>query len=114
MKLTPFHKRWIAEAHWGALRRSRQLGLSFTIDRETIEELLVDYCPITRIPLDYRGGPVKPSTPCLDRIVPCLGYVPENLSVISSKANRMKSGMTQTDLRRLLRYVQGDPDPFHG
>lgn len=45
-------------------------------------------------------------SPTLDRMVPSLGYVRGNVTVISAHANRIKSDASLAELRRVLRYVE--------
>ena len=51
-------------------------------------------------------GP-RDNSPSLDKIVPELGYVPGNITIVSSKANRLKSQQSPEELLAFAqRYVQ--------
>lgn len=51
-------------------------------------------CPLLNIPLFYTSDTVTDNTPSIDRKNPEKGYTKDNVWVISSKANRMKSNAT--------------------
>lgn len=86
---------------WRAARqRAAKRDLPFTIQPSDI--IIPDRCPVLDIPLrrgSKRGG--DNASPSLDRIVPALGYVPDNIVVVSWKANRAKNNLTAKELRSL-------------
>jgi len=43
----------------------------------------------------------------LDRIIPELGYVKENIKVISFKANSLKRDGSIEDFEKIIRYIRG-------
>jgi hypothetical protein len=78
-----------------ARKRAKQKSLLFTLELEDI--FIPKLCPLLEIPLFRAKG--KASGPCanspsLDRIIPALGYTKENVWVISSLANRIKTNAT--------------------
>lgn len=84
-----------------AKQRSRRDGTLFTI---TVDDVRIPrLCPILGVELKSGVGRGKhlDTSPSIDRIVPALGYVPGNVWVISSKANRMKSDATVKEIRLL-------------
>lgn len=72
----------------------------------TMKDIVIpEFCPITDLKLVFGIKKKTDSSPSLDKIIPKLGYIPENVRVISSKANRWKNEMTRDDIQRLLDYV---------
>ena len=55
-------------------------------------------CPILGIPLFSGQGVKCHNSPSLDRIIPSKGYTPDNIQVISDKANTMKQDATLEEL----------------
>lgn len=81
-----------------ARTRARVSGVPFDIRAGDI--VIPSHCPILGIALVRRlgrkGG--ADSSPSLDRIIPEDGYVPGNIVVVSSRANRIKSNATPEEL----------------
>lgn len=82
-------------------------GIPFTI---TLDDLLPlpERCPVFDTPLDYfkEGGGPSNSSPSIDRIVPELGYVPENVKIISFEANRLKNNADIKQLEKIVNYMK--------
>lgn len=62
-------------------------------------------CPILDIPLIV-SSQCSENSPSLDRIIPDLGYVKNNVAVISVKANRLKQEMCIADIYKLINYIR--------
>lgn len=78
-----------------ALKRAKLKNILFTIFPEDIPHI-PEYCPVLKIKIqeNNKSGPID-SSPSLDRIKPSLGYVKNNIRIISNRANRLKSnGLT--------------------
>lgn len=88
-----------------ARKRSKKFGLPFNLDLSDIS--IPDVCPVLGIPIII-GSSVGPSnnSPSLDKVVPSLGYVKGNVSIISWRANRLKSDATLEELRDIVTYVE--------
>jgi hypothetical protein len=56
------------------------------------------------IPLRLGRGRRTDHSPSLDRIMPELGYVPENIVVVSNEASAMKNNFTVTELLKVARF----------
>ncbi len=84
-----------------ARSRARRKGLVFKIEQEDI--VIPKTCPILGIPLCFDVS--RDNTPSLDRINNELGYVVDNIHVISSRANRMKSDVTVEELKLLAEWI---------
>ena len=76
-----------------AKARAVKKNLPFTI---TLEDVVIpDRCPIFGVP--FILGDIK-YCPSIDRIEPTLGYVKDNIQVISNLANKMKWDSNQEEL----------------
>jgi hypothetical protein len=90
--------------------RAKKKGFEHSI---TIHDIHIpDICPLLGIPLfPGTNGKVGPNSPTLDRIDSSKGYTPDNVWVISYKANTIKSNATPEELltiaTRLSDFVKG-------
>jgi hypothetical protein len=82
-----------------AKHRAKKLGIPFTITLNDIH--IPNVCPLLHIPL-LTGGKRTDSTPTLDRIIPHLGYVRDNIAVISWRANRIKNNASLEELKKIV------------
>ena|SRR5215469_4183543 len=89
--------------HARAKHRAKQKGLPFTIKISDIS--IPEFCPVLGIPLK-RGKKNSNSSPSLDRNIPFLGYTPENMTVISYRANVLKRDATVEEMERVLDYMK--------
>ena len=91
----PAYKMW---QH--ARRRAKLKGLECTI---TVWDIRIpEVCPYLGIPLKQNGGRWE-YHPSLDRIDNSKGYTPDNIRVISRKANTMKN---DASVERLLLFAK--------
>jgi len=89
-----------------AKARCNQSGREFTITVQDIEKVDTDVCPLLEIPIKRypisfggRGSKYqKPDSKSLDRIDPTKGYTPDNIRVISWRANGMLNNWNLFDL----------------
>ena len=84
--------------------RAKKKDIPFTLDWEQLIPLAKDKCPyFTEIKLDWgnKEKGITESSPTLDRIIPEKGYVIDNVEIISSKANNIKSIGVSEDLYRV-------------
>lgn len=88
---------WERFAISGAKRRARKQGLEFSITEEDIA--VPSVCRICHVPLVIGGD--SRTSPSVDRIVPSMGYVPENVWVICGECNRQKNDATPKKLRQI-------------
>ena len=87
---------------YDARKRALANDLPFSIEPDDI--IIPAICPVLGIDM-MAGGP-RDNVPSLDRIIPSQGYVPDNIRVISFRANRIKSDATASELRAVLKYVE--------
>lgn len=87
--------------------RARQLGFVCTITE--VDIAIPEFCPLLGLKLERGTGKQHAASPSLDRIIPAYGYVPDNVWVISHRANELKRDATlqelQTLVNNLARYV---------
>lgn len=83
---------------WASARyRSKQNGWPFNLDIQDI--VIPPCCPVLGIELRRGKGKLIDCSPTLDRIKPELGYVRDNVRVISYRANRMRGNASAAELR---------------
>lgn len=89
-----------------AKRRAQNKNIPFSISRDDI--IIPEFCPILGIKLEAREGHNggHAASPSLDRIIPELGYVKDNVWVISLLANNMKSSANKEQLLKFASWVK--------
>lgn len=83
--------------------RAKRLGLEFSLTEKDIK--IPKRCPVLGILLEWGEGFAKDSSPSVDRIDTSLGYTPDNIMVISHRANRIKSDAQPHEIQAIWRYV---------
>lgn len=88
-----------------AKKRATTADVEFKLDFRDI--VVPEYCPLLGIKLvpNTVKGPL-PSSPTLDRLDPTKGYTPDNIWVISARANRIKNDATIDELERVVKNLQ--------
>ena len=103
-----------AEYLWKlAKQRARKKEREFTITVADVEAVLTDTCSILNIPI-YRhphqtGGAhqnIQPDSMSLDRIDASKGYTPDNIRIISWRANELLKDATIEELKCISEYYQ--------
>jgi hypothetical protein len=88
-----------------AKHRAKKKGIKFEIEMEDI--IIPTICPLLGIPIRLDTGDKRsPHNPSLDQIVPGKGYTPDNIQVISSRANWLKADATLTELKTLVENLE--------
>lgn len=85
-----------------AKHRAKSTGVPFDLDLDDIA--IPMFCPVLGIQLQIAEGYQRNASPSLDRIRPELGYVKENVVVVSWKANRIKVDATPEELRKVADF----------
>ena len=90
-----------------AKRRAIQSNKEFDLTLEDIRSLVVPTCPVLGFPLrwEYGHGQSKDQSPSLDRFDNSRGYTKDNVLIISTKANTLKSSMTKEEAAAILKYM---------
>jgi len=86
-----------------AKRRAKKIGVSFSLTSGDI--FIPKVCPVLGIPLFVGKGKQGPNSPSLDRIDSKLGYMSDNVMVISYKANAMKQNASKEELLLFADWV---------
>lgn len=109
-----------SKAHWKSLSiarrmvqrarsRATQRGLACTITEHDI--VIPTTCPILGVPLERTGIYV----PSIDRIDATKGYTPDNIQIISNRANVLKNNGTIEEFQMLMKWLtrQRNIVPLH-
>ena len=77
----------------------------------TVEDVKAIYpkdgcCPIFGMKLEFNTAGFRETSPSIDRIDSTKGYTPDNIQIISWKANRVKGYATLQELEMLVAYLQ--------
>lgn len=83
-----------------ASKRAKKKGIEFDLDIDFVLNLCVDVCPILNIELKYGGAKDLKASASLDRKDSSLGYTKDNVWVISSLSNTMKSDASFKELSK--------------
>jgi hypothetical protein len=87
-----------------AQHRAKKKGIPFTI---TIDDIIIpETCPLLGIPLLSTNNKKDPRNPSLDQKIPGKGYTPDNIWVISSRANALKWDASLQELQTLVENLK--------
>lgn len=84
--------------------RAKERGTPFSIVIGDID--IPEKCPVFGTNLAMTNNVIGDDSPTLDCLVPSLGYVVGNVSVISCKANIMKSNGTSEDALKVYNWMK--------
>lgn len=87
-----------------AKKRAKEKSLPFNIAVEDI--VIPDNCPVFGFPLEAGSMLERWNSPSLDKIIPELGYVKDNIKVISFKANTLKRDGHIEDFEKIISYIK--------
>ena len=87
-----------------ARNRARKKNLPFSLTVKNVHWPVT--CPVFGIPLDYHAPECRPNCASIDRLIPSLGYVPDNVMVVSFRANTLKSNGTADEFARLAAFYR--------
>jgi len=87
-----------------AQHRAKKKGIPFSI---TIDDIIIpETCPLLGIPLVSTNDKRDPRNPSLDQKDPGKGYTPDNIWVVSSRANWIKSDASLQELELLVENLK--------
>jgi len=92
-------------------QRAKTKGREHSITLQDIKDKYPpdNYCPVFGFELEFNSEGFRETSPSIDRIDSSKGYTPENIQIISWKANRIKAYATVEDLEILVAFMkQGD------
>lgn len=84
-----------------AKSRAEKLGREFTISLEDV--VIPSECPVFGIKFVYEKD--SPWAPSIDRVDSSRGYTPDNIQIISRRANYLKSNMTVEEAEIIYRFM---------
>lgn len=93
-----------------AQNRARKKGVEFSI--RVTDIVIPDRCPILDTPLDLSWGgraqtsKARENAPSLDRLDPRKGYTPDNIVVISYRANMIKGDGLPSEHRKVAEFMR--------
>ena len=87
-----------------AQHRAKKKGIPFTISIEDI--IISETCPLLGIPLVSTNNKRDPRNPSLDQKIAGKGYTPDNIWVISSRANALKWDASLQELKTLVENLE--------
>lgn len=85
--------------------RAKKKGLVNTLSRSDIK--IPPFCPVLGIPLRVASGHPNSNSPSIDRIDNSKGYTPDNIIVVSYKANTIKNSATVEELEKITTFYKG-------
>jgi hypothetical protein len=90
-----------------AKKRAKERNQPFSITYKDI--VIPKNCPVFGTPLVrkyYAKNGSKENSPSLDCFIPKAGYTPENVSVISFRANRIKNDASLDELKAIVSWME--------
>lgn len=94
-------KTWMVQC---AKLRAKRAGIPFNITEADIA--IPKYCPVFGIKLELGNRKAHANSPSIDRFIPELGYVKGNITIISHRANMLKSNATAAELRAVADWLE--------
>jgi hypothetical protein len=82
--------------------RAKSAGIEHTLSKEDI--VIPEFCPVLGIKLHTEDRKAKYAAPSIDRIDNTKGYTPDNIVVVSVRANLLKKDATLTEMRALVKF----------
>lgn len=84
--------------------KCKKKNIPFSISEKDI--IIPEYCPVLGIKLVMNKGKMKDDSPSIDRIITNLGYVENNVVVVSWKVNRIKNNCNILDLIKISEFYK--------
>ena len=104
-KLRKYYREHTQSRLWySAKRRAKRLNIKFTIKKEDIT--VPEKCPVFGFRLIVNKGNSGYNSPSLDRINTHKGYTPDNIIVVSHKANTIKNNATIKEIAKVLDFYR--------
>lgn len=102
-----------------AKNRSIRKNLAFDIDDDFINDLLIkqnNKCKYSNIMLDFKTGSdnltFNPNTLSIDRIDSNLGYIKENVVLVTAIVNLMKNGLSESEFLKTIKLINNNVPKF--
>lgn len=94
-----FVKRLLAAAR----ARAEKKGIEFSLTENDVT--IPRYCPVLGIPI-YSSKLNSDNSPSIDRFNNKLGYIPSNITIISTRANRIKNDSNFEEIEKLYLFLK--------
>lgn len=94
-----------------AKSRAEKKGLEFTLTEKDIS--IPRFCPVLGIPI-YTSKLNSDNSPSLDRFDNKIGYIPSNVNVISTRANRIKNDSNFEEIEKLYVFLKEETSRRRG
>ncbi len=86
--------------------KARAAENSIPFNLSPLDIVIPEKCPLLETPLNLKRKKTSPDSPTLDKIRPELGYVKENVWVISHRANLIKNDASVEELKLLTKNLE--------
>jgi len=90
-------------SHLRASAKKRKIVFTLTLT-DLYDLSLPLTCPLLNVPIDYTTRGYNQFAPSIDRIDSDMGYEPENIQVMTVKANRAKNNLSDLELKQMAKY----------
>jgi len=67
-----------------------------------------EYCPVLGLKLFFNDKRPNDNSPSIDRLIPKLGYVKNNIKIISKRANELKSNASIYEIESIIKYLENN------
>lgn len=84
--------------------RAKRLGIPWHITEDDVH--VPTHCPVLGMRLRRHKGSPGPSSPSIDRVNSRRGYYPDNIVVISYRANMLKREGSLKEWEAIVRYMR--------
>ncbi len=91
-------------------KRAKEKGFQHTITQTDIQ--LPKHCPVLGLKLVANKGEVSSNSYSLDRVRSDGGYTPDNIQVLSFRANSLKGDGTCEEHLKIASYINKEENPF--
>lgn len=92
--------------------KCKKKKIPFSLSPEDI--IIPEFCPVLGLKLDLtvgtKGHGFKRNSPSIDRINPKGGYTPDNIRIISARANVLKCDASIEELEKVLKDLKSFED----
>jgi hypothetical protein len=92
----------------GAKKRAKNKKMEFNIDIDDV--IIPKICPILGIELKRSDNKLSYNSPTIDRIDSSIGYIKNNIQVISHRANTLKSNASFEEIEKIYKWFKGVQD----
>lgn len=94
-----------AKYMWMHIRhKCRKLNIPFNIEISDI--IIPEFCPVLGIKLEMGNTKGQDNSPSIDRMIPSLGYVKGNITIMSKRANTIKNDGTLEEHEKITNWMR--------